>query len=483
MFQKHCTCPGAKPFCCHDGWKVSLVGSRFTHAAESRDAPIEGEALAVADALDKARFFVLGCIDHIVAVDHKPLLKILGDRSLDVITNTRLRNLKEKTLRYRFRMVHISGIHNKAADAISRHPSGDTKPEILCLPDDTAHIQNAMAVQRMFLAGIRTQEAADRDSSTTKISTYSLESLHSVTWDRVREATASDEDMHLLLSLLENGMPHFRHELPHAVRTFHRFREHLHTSDGVNIYKDRVVIPPSLQQDILSALHSAHQGTTSMMARAESSIFWPGMTSAINATRANCEHCNRMAPSQPSAPPTPPILPVYPFQCVCSDFFSYKGMTYLIVVDRYSNWPIVERTTGGADGLINCLRRSFATYGIPDEISTDGRPEYIATATRLFLSAWSVDHRLSPVAFPHSNCRAEIGVKTIKRLITDNTGNKGDLDTDAFQRAILQYRNTPDPDTKIISGCMRIWTTCERLHPHIAWSIQTSQYLARDPLC
>ena len=137
---------------------------------------------------------------------------------------------------------------------------------------------------------------------------------------------------------------------------------------------------------------------------------------AINASRANCEHCNRMAPSQPSAPPTPPTLPVYPFQCVCSDFFSYKGMAYLIIVDRYSNWPIVERTTGGADGLITSLRRSFATYGIPDEISTDGGPEYIATATRQLLHAWGVNHRLSSVAFPHSNCRAEIGVKSIKRL-------------------------------------------------------------------
>ena len=69
LFQQHCHCPSTEPFCCCTGWKVTLVGSRFTHAAESRYAPVEGEALAVADALDKARFFVLGCSDLIIAVD------------------------------------------------------------------------------------------------------------------------------------------------------------------------------------------------------------------------------------------------------------------------------------------------------------------------------------------------------------------------------------------------------------------------------
>lgn len=78
-----------------------------------------------------------------------------------------------------------------------------------------------------------------------------------------------------------------------------------------------------------------------------------------------------------------------------------------------------------------------------------GGPEFVSSNTETFLKSWGVSHRLSSVANPHANCRAEVGVKTVKRMITGNTGPGGILDSDNFQKAVLQYRNSPDPVTKI----------------------------------
>ena len=336
LFQKHCQCTSLEPFCCPTGWKTTLVGSRFTDAAESRYAPVEGEALAVADALEKARFFTLGCDDLIIAVDHKPLLKLVGDRSLEEISNARLRNLNEKTLGYIFRMVHIPGVKHRAADAVSRHPSGPSNPPKLPLPDDIASATESISTapdpyHSLLLAGLRYNDptsAATSSCVNNDIASSASSALKTVaiTWEKVKLATTSDPTMHKLISLIESGFPSSRHELPQELQEYFQFREHLYTVDGVGLYKDCVIIPPLLREDILTSLHSAHQGVTSMIARAVASIFWPGITPAIKALRQHCNHCNRMAPSQPSAPPTPPTQPEYPFQYLCADFFHHGGI-------------------------------------------------------------------------------------------------------------------------------------------------------------
>lgn len=473
LLQKHCNCVGVKPLCCKTGWKITLVGGRFTSAAESRYAPIEGEALAVVDALKKARHFVLGCTDLTVATDHKPLLKVFGDRSLADMDNSRLVRLKEKTLQYRFKMVYIPGVKNVAADSISRHPVGE--PDSLNAQDEVTDTDMSVIPPHALISAIRTSEPDDAEICGQY--GHPTEVVQSVTWDDVRIATASDAMMFQLTSLIEEGFPEEHSGMHEEVRRYYRYRDHLTTFDGVVLYKDRVVIPPSLRSRVLSALHAAHQGVTQMSSRAESSIFWPGMSAEITSMRNRCTACSRIAPSQPRAPPTPPQLPDYPFQCIASDYFHHKGKNYLVAVDRYSNWPIVERGNDGSNGLIQALRQTFVTYGISEELSSDGGPQYTSHATQSFLKNWGVRHRLSSVAFPHSNCRAELAVKTVKRMILDNTGSNGTLNTDKFQRAMLQYRNTPDRETGL-SPAMCIFGRPirdfipihrEKYLPHPAW--------------
>ena len=60
----------------------------------------------------------------------------------------------------------------------------------------------------------------------------------------------------------------------------------------------------------------------------------------------------------------------------------------------------------------------------------------MAGETQKFLRVWGVKHRVSSAYFPHSNQRAEGAVKTVKRLIADNTGGSGSLNTDNFAAAM-----------------------------------------------
>ena len=63
VFQNHCNCSRVDIRCCPMGWRLVLCGSRFCSPAESRYLPVEGDALAVACGMKKAKYFLLGARD------------------------------------------------------------------------------------------------------------------------------------------------------------------------------------------------------------------------------------------------------------------------------------------------------------------------------------------------------------------------------------------------------------------------------------
>jgi hypothetical protein len=143
------------------------------------------------------------------------------------------------------------------------------------------------------------------------------------------------------------------------------------------------------------------------------------------------------APSQPAGTPVTPPTPPFPFQFVVGDYFSLAGINYLVLGDRFSGWLSIYTASKGefdAKALVKRSREYFTTFNIPEDIATDGGPQMTSDIFQKSLKAWGIRHRLSSTYNPHSNCTA---VKVGKKLLRDNTGHGGSLDTDKFMRAVL----------------------------------------------
>ena len=442
LLQKHCECKMPEPQdpvsqCCHSGWKLTYAGSQFTTEVESRYSPTEGEALAVAWALKTSRLFTLGCPNLTIVTDHKPLLGILNERDLGSIKNPRLRRLKEHTLDYSFNIRYCPGKMHLGADALSRYPSK--------IPHDT-HYERSMSDSCEDQIGSIISHAIDFICGTYD-GGADANFPAAITLDKVELECIKDPNYSELHKLVTSGFPDQKAHVPDYAKTYWASAQKntLSTFRNIVLHEEKPVIPQSLRTQIIRILHSAHQGCTGMVARATSSVHWPGIQRDILNYQSNCRACAEISPSLPREPLLPNKLPQRPFEVLCSDICQINGRYYLIVVDRFSGFLHIfySRTSPTHEFLEKHLRDVFARYGRPDRLDTDGGPQYKSQGFARFLANWGIEHRISSPYYAQSNGRAELGVKTAKRLLKENTNPDGSLNNNKVACAILQYHNTP----------------------------------------
>ena len=204
----------------------------------------------------------------VVVTDHKPLVHLFSDRTLDQITNSRLFSLNQRTLPWRFTVHYMPGKGNCFSDAPSCYrASGDS---------DSSDISDSEV-----LAGIMLDPEGENDIDIAPISS------HSEVRDLFKEETSKDKDMMHLTSLIQSEFPEDKKNMPLKLQQYSYVRNKLHVVDSVVVMIDelspshtnrvarlwdRIVLPPFRCPEILSSLHAAHQGTTGMNERAKASV-------------------------------------------------------------------------------------------------------------------------------------------------------------------------------------------------------------------
>ena len=425
LLQKHCNCATKDdPLCCEGGWKPAYCNSRTLTPEEANYVPIEGEGLAVTWALKKARLFLLGHPKFTVYVDHNPLVRIFGSKPLSDIDNIRLQKQKEKTLGYHFDIKYLKGIKNHA-NTFSRYPVNQP---------DQDDITEAREVNNIALNSLT-------------IAT----SMISLTIDSLKQQAASDNQYQKLASKIKNNTfaESFTLEEP-LVKEYYNVRDRLRVVDDLITYSfdsnsERIVVPRQIRQELLKNLHSANQGSTSMLARARRHYYWPGMDRDVESHVDSCERCREMSPSKPKEPLIPTPTPDYPFQKVVADLFEVDGYHYLVYCDRLTAFAELAHfpVSTTSYNIINSLREFYHRWGVAEEISLDGAMNLQSSEIVNWLVSWGTVERKSSAYYPQSNGRAEAGVKSLKRMMQGNIGPKGSLHTDNIAKALLQYRNTP----------------------------------------
>jgi len=400
-----------------NNWRLIQCGSRFVTDTESRYAMIELEMLGVAWSIRKCHTYLAGLPFQLI-VDHQPLVPILNTYTLNQVENPRLQRLMLKVYAYQFTTSWQKGSQHAFADALSRAPVADPSP---CdeLGEDPVH-------------GLSVRLCLQQDDGSSRVLTTNFHEIH--------KAACADSEYQELYSLIQDGFPKSKHQLSPSLKQYWNGHEHFSTDNGIILRGSRLLIPKSLRQRVLVDLHSSHQGMERTKRRARQIVFWPSINNDIATTVSACTSCREYLPSQPKEPLLREPKPSLPFEHASADLFSCQGWEFLVFTDRLSGWPCVARLgrSSSSRDVICQLRKWFPDVGVPSRLVTDGGPQFSSVRFAQFCERWNVEHRQSS---PHYRL-AESAVKAVKHLILKTTRN-GDLDTDEFQRGLLEWRNTP----------------------------------------
>ncbi len=329
--------------------KPIAFASRTLLPAEERYAQIEKECLASVWACEKFDRYRRGLQEFKLFTDHKPLVPLINGSDLNAVP-VRCQRLLMRMMRYNPKAQHVPGKELVIADALSRKP----------LPISEGEDKGSVEEVRLYVSEVVKSWPVSHDRL-----------------DEIREATEKDPVMQQAVKFTVEGWPDRSDGITGDLRDLYSVRSNLSVGDKLLLYNGRIVIPKPLQSEILEIIHHGHQGVTKCNERAKEAVWWFGIGKDIKSIVSRCRECQIKKSAQNREPLMSSPLPEGPWTRVGTDLLSFKGKTFLVVMDYYSRYlELMYLSSATSSFVIGKLKSIFARWGIPREVVSDNGPQF-----------------------------------------------------------------------------------------------------------
>ena len=175
-----------------------------------------------------------------------------------------------------------------------------------------------------------------------------------------------------------DGWPDLRQNCPSCILEFLNHRDELSFDDGIIFRGETLVIPHSLRNEMINAVHVSHMGVSKTLSRAKDIMFWPMMSKQITDHILACQLCLTHRASNVKEPLIPHEVPQRPWQYIAADLFTLGGQDYLITADTYSNYFEVDNLTCTTSRtIISKLKVHMARFGKVDSLKSDNGRQFM----------------------------------------------------------------------------------------------------------
>ena len=375
---------------------VIAYASRTLSNAERNYSSVEREALAIVWATKHFHQYLEGG-PVIVRSDCKALewLKTARDPT------GRLARWAMKISPYNIIIQHRPGASNTNGDFMSRYPLPDTAPHYSEL-NSIDYGLNILEGTNL-LDHIRSQQ--QNDPRFARI-IHTLKQNPSVPFG----------DKHAPYILINDLLYKVRHR-------------NSYTNQRLLGHKHLLVIPPSLQRDILRWAHdhptAGHGGRIKTLFRLQSRVYWPSMRHDVFKYVQSCTSCQRFKYNNaPTAPPMQLYSVTQPWHTTGIDIMGPFPPTprqkkfLLVVVDYFTRWiePFALRNTTATDIANVLINEVICRYGTPSYILSDNGPQFVSQLFNETCSSLGIDRKFTANYHPQTNMTGRVN-RTLKAQI------------------------------------------------------------------